>query len=114
MFNPLEIKGNIEEVMSSKVELFQNYPNPFNPETGISYQLPDHSHVELKVFDMLGRNIATLVDKEQHPGNYEVKFDGSNLESGIYLYRIKVLPSSPTGNITAEDSIKIKKMVLIK
>lgn len=114
MFNLSAIKDTVEDMTSSKVELFQNYPNPFNPETGISYQLSSHSHVELKVFDMIGRNIATLVDQEQHPGNYEVKFNGSNLESGIYLYRIKVLPSSPAINHRHEDSVKIKKMVLIK
>lgn len=114
MIQSIEVEENNKEMMSSRVELFQNYPNPFNPETGISYQLPSHGHVELKVFDMLGRNIATLVDKEQHPGNYEVKFNGGNLESGIYLYRIKVFPASQVCKTLNEDSVKIKKMVLIK
>jgi hypothetical protein len=92
--------------------LDQNYPNPFNPETVISYQLPVRVRVELKVFDILGREIATLVDQEQNAGTYTVKFpvsseernsDVSGLSSGIYLYRIK-----------AGSFVKTQKMVLVR
>ncbi len=89
-------------------QLDQNYPNPFNPETMISYRLPSRVSVELKVFDILGREIATLVDQEQNAGTYEVKFpassgDSGNLSSGVYLYRIK-----------AGNFVKTNKMVLVR
>jgi hypothetical protein len=70
-------------------KLNQNYPNPFNPTTTISYSLPKESHVELKVFDMMGREITTLVNKDQSAGKYNVQLDGSSLPSGIYVYSIK-------------------------
>ncbi|MGE5352362.1 MAG: M20/M25/M40 family metallo-hydrolase [Syntrophothermus sp.] len=73
----------------SNYELSQNYPNPFNPVTTISYSLSKESHVELRVFDMLGREVLTLVDKEQNAGNYKVQLNGSSLPSGIYVYTIQ-------------------------
>jgi hypothetical protein len=69
--------------------LAQNYPNPFNPSTKINYAIKEKGNVELKVFDLLGSEIASLVNEEQTPGNYEVFFDASNLSSGVYLYTIK-------------------------
>ncbi|MEW6507331.1 MAG: N-acetylmuramoyl-L-alanine amidase [Bacteroidota bacterium] len=69
--------------------LIQNYPNPFNPTTTISYSIPQPEFVSLKVFDLLGREVATLVNEAKSPGNYKVKFDGSNLPSGVYLYRMQ-------------------------
>ncbi len=68
--------------------LFQNYPNPFNPETTIGYQLSAPGHVTLKVYDLLGRQITTLVNSEQVMGYHEVKFDGAGLASGVYFYRL--------------------------
>ena len=73
----------------NKLLLNQNYPNPFNPETNIGYQLPINSFVTLKVFDSLGREIATLVNENQDAGLYEIKFNGNNLTSGIYFTCIK-------------------------
>ena len=70
-------------------QLYQNYPNPFNPATTIIYQVPKLSFVSLKVYDILGREVANLVNKEQQPGSYEVKFDGTGLSSGVYLYRMQ-------------------------
>jgi len=94
-------------------ELFQNYPNPFNPTTKIKYTIPSSSHLEkgrtevgfvtLKVYDILGREIATLVNKKQSAGTYEVKFDASSLTSGIYFYKLKI------GGFTAT-----KNMMLVK
>jgi Secretion system C-terminal sorting domain len=83
--------------------LYQNYPNPFNPSTRIKYEIPTSSFVSLKVYDILGREIMTLVNKEQLPGNYEVDFNGGNLPSGVYLYRLTY------GNLT-----QTKKMILEK
>jgi PKD repeat protein/predicted esterase len=84
-------------------ELYQNYPNPFNPFTVISWQLAIGSHVTLKVYDVIGREVATLVDEQKLPGNYEVKFDGSRFSSGMYFYKIM-----------AGNYISVKKCLLIK
>jgi hypothetical protein len=83
--------------------LFQNYPNPFNPATTISYQLPEPAFVTIKVFDVLGNEIATLVQEIKPVGVHEVSFDGSNFSSGIYLYQIDA------GNFHQS-----RKMMLIK
>ncbi|MCB0732098.1 MAG: T9SS type A sorting domain-containing protein [Ignavibacteriae bacterium] len=115
--------------LPTEYSLEQNYPNPFNPSTVIKYSIPansviarsdatwqsaeitsgnsfprnDNVNVSLKVYDILGREIATLVNQKQKPGFYEVKLDGSDLSSGIYFYRI-----------TAGDYVESKKMVLLK
>jgi len=83
--------------------LLQNYPNPFNPNTIISYQIPKLSFVTLKVYDVLGNEVATLVNEEKPAGSYEVKFKGAGLPSGIYFYQLK-----------ADSYIKTRKMVLMK
>ena len=82
------------EIIPEKYSLSQNYPNPFNPSTVISYTLPssvkgEMSNVKLVVYDVLGREVATLVNKEQQAGRYEVQFDASNLTSGIYFYKLQ-------------------------
>jgi hypothetical protein len=74
--------------MIDTYSLKQNYPNPFNPTTTISYSIPNESHVVLKVYDLLGREMSTLVNKEQSTGEYKVNFDGTSLPSGIYIYTI--------------------------
>jgi hypothetical protein len=83
--------------------LNQNYPNPFNPTTAISYQLPAVSDVKLVVYDMLGREVAVLVKERKAPGTYEVKFDGSNLASGVYYLRLQ-----------SGDFSQVRPMVLLK
>lgn len=83
--------------------LMQNFPNPFNPTTVISYQLPTLSHVTLKIYDILGREVATLVDESQIAGTHEVVFNGKDLPSGVYFYKL-----------TAGALAQMKKMVLIK
>jgi len=69
--------------------LAQNYPNPFNPSTTIKYELPKSSMVKLSVYDLLGSEVSVLVNERRDAGIHEVKFDGSNLASGVYLYRLQ-------------------------
>jgi len=78
----------VEIGLPTRFELFQNYPNPFNPGTVISYQLAVDSYVTLKVYNIVGREIVTLVNKSQEPGYYNVNFNATNLSSGIYYYSI--------------------------
>jgi hypothetical protein len=78
-----------EEFRPGTASLAQNYPNPFNPVSTISYRLSEQSHVTLTVFDLLGKEVATLVTADQQPGSYEVTFDGSGFASGVYLYRLQ-------------------------
>jgi Leucine-rich repeat (LRR) protein/uncharacterized protein YdeI (BOF family) len=92
-----------EEALPDEFAIHQNYPNPFNPTTVISYQIPVNSDVELKVFDMLGREITTLVRERKTAGSYEVNFDASSLSSGMYIYQIQ-----------AGNYLQTKKMMLIK
>jgi hypothetical protein len=80
-----------------------NYPNPFNPSTTISFSIPQAQHVSLVVYDALGREVATLVDSELRSGSHTVTFDGKNLSSGVYVYRIR-----------AGDFVQEKKMQLVK
>jgi hypothetical protein len=93
-----------------KCELNQNYPNPFNPATVISYQLSVISKVNLKVYDIIGKEVATLVNEVQQAGVYTVNFNAGNLSSGIYFYKLWV--STPTG--TAGSFVQTKKMILLK
>lgn len=95
-----ENKGNI---LPKDYALFQNYPNPFNPYTIISYELPLESRVELKIFNVLGKEIKTLIDGVEAPGRHEVKFEAGNLPSGIYFCTMK-----------SGSFIKTEKMVLMK
>jgi hypothetical protein len=67
--------------------LHQNYPNPFNPATRIRYEVPERTHVTLKVYDLLGREVAALVDGEMGAGKYTASFDGAGRASGVYFYR---------------------------
>lgn len=83
--------------------LDQNFPNPFNPTTIIKYQIPNAGNVLLKVYDILGSELATLVDEQKIEGRYEVNFDASNLASGVYIYRLSV-----------NDFVNVKKMILLK
>ncbi|MBM4171298.1 MAG: T9SS type A sorting domain-containing protein, partial [Ignavibacteria bacterium] len=66
-----------------------NYPNPFNPSTTINYQLPENGFVTIKVYDILGKEVATLVNENKQAGYHKIDFDGSKLTSGIYIYTIK-------------------------
>jgi hypothetical protein len=83
--------------------LLQNYPNPFNPNTIINFKIVKGDFVKLTVYDLLGRETVILVNEELKPGTYETDFDGSNLPSGVYYYKI-----------TTGDFTQTKKMVLLK
>jgi hypothetical protein len=83
--------------------LYQNFPNPFNPSTMISYQVPAIGHVTLKIYDVLGREVGTLVDTIAKPGRYEVRFDGTKFASGVYFYTLH-----------AENFLQTNKFVLLK
>jgi len=98
--NPSSVR---KEELANEFSLQQNYPNPFNPSTTIQYSVPQLSDVSIKVYDVLGKEVANLVDAQQTQGVYEVAFDASNLASGMYIYTIKA------GNFTSS-----KKMLLMK
>jgi len=86
-----------------RFELYQNYPNPFNPETIIRFDLPENQFVSLKVYDLHGREVNKLVNNFLKAGSHEIKFDASNLPSGIYFYQIVTPKFTNT-----------KKMILVK
>jgi len=109
-----EVQNELSDIKNSvpmTLTLKQNYPNPFNPTTTIGFSIPEDISVSLKVFDVLGSEVATLVNKEQPQGNYEIEFDGSDLTSGIYFYRLQAGDAS-TGS--AQGFVETKKMILLK
>lgn len=87
----------------NQYKLEQNYPNPFNPETIVQYSVPIEDHISLKVYDLLGREVVTLFEGNRKKGKYQEKLNGSNLTSGVYIYRFE------TSNF-----MDTKKMLLIK
>jgi uncharacterized protein (TIGR02145 family) len=97
------IDDNNKSELPKKFLLFQNYPNPFNPSTTIKYQIPSSGFVNLKVYDILGKDVATLVNENKIGGPYEVSFDASKLTNGIYIYQLMV-----------NDFVSSKKMILLK
>lgn len=104
-FARLNIVTDVEDEnkIPTEFSLEQNYPNPFNPSTIIEYQLPIVSNVSLKVYDILGNEIATLVNENKEAGNYAVEFNASRISSGIYFYKLQ-----------ADNKTFIKKMSVIK
>ncbi|HMK39698.1 MAG TPA: T9SS type A sorting domain-containing protein, partial [Bacteroidota bacterium] len=97
------IAGNSSGALPREFALDQNYPNPFNPATTISYQIRTAGRVTLRVYDILGRQVASLVDGYQGAGFYTKEFDGSRLSSGVYFYRLQ-----------SGSFVGTKKMVLAK
>ena len=94
---------NISEVLPNNYSLSQNYPNPFNPSTSINFSIPNSEFVSLKVYNILGSEVATLVNENLSAGSYRFNFDAAELASGIYLYELNA------GNFR-----EIKKMNLLK
>ncbi|MBZ0180890.1 MAG: T9SS type A sorting domain-containing protein [Melioribacteraceae bacterium] len=101
VFNNNTVKVNKEDRFV--FELNQNYPNPFNPYTNIKYSLPVSKFVILKVYDILGNEMSILVNETKEPGSYEIKFDASDLPSGVYFYSINV-----------DGFFQVRKMILAK
>jgi PKD repeat protein len=89
--------------------LFQNYPNPFNPSTNLEFRLPSSGSVSLRVFDVLGREVAALVDENKPPGIHAVGWDAKDVASGVYFYRLEFLPTSGMSGF-----VRVKKMVVIR
>ncbi|RKX30837.1 MAG: hypothetical protein DRP46_04605 [Candidatus Zixiibacteriota bacterium] len=105
---PIDVKEIESNILPAEFELGQNYPNPFNPNTKMEFAVPQNSHVNISVFNILGQKIATLVDGEYAPGYYSVDWDatsdnGSEVASGIYFYRIE-----------ANNFSNTKKLMLIR
>ena len=100
--NPIGIKP-ISSNVPEKFTLFQNYPNPFNPSTNIRFDLPVRADVHLRIYDITGKNVATLVNEKLQAGMYSVDWNASNYASGVYFYQIE----TPEFNVT-------KKLALIK
>ncbi len=104
-----DVEDNHNAIIPQEYALYQNYPNPFNPTTTIKYSIPSvissgaRNLVTLKVYDVLGNEIATLVNEEKSAGEYQVNFDASKLASGIYFYQLK-----------AGSFVQTKKMILLK
>lgn len=102
-FNPLTNISEENNIYSTEFHLSQNYPNPFNPSTKINFTIKKESNVTLKIYDMLGREVATLVNDRLSSGQHNVIFNASNLSSGVYFYRLK-----------ADSFVETKRMLLIK
>jgi len=94
-------KGETTQPFTFKLE--QNHPNPFNPATTIRFSLPSSERVTLRILDMLGNEVATLLNETKSPGHYEIQFEGSTLASGIYFYKLET-----------KKFIAIRKMLLLK
>ncbi len=107
---------NISGEVPERFSLGQNYPNPFNPKTNIKLQLPKSGFVKLAVFDITGKEIAVLVNEELKAGTYNVDFDGSNLASGTYFYRLVVGELRNKSGNTNNGAVftDVKKMILVK
>jgi hypothetical protein len=100
---PVNVDENPLTHLPNNFSLSQNYPNPFNPSTKISWQSPVSGHHSLKIYDVLGNEVATLVNEFKNAGRYEVDFNASSLSSGIYFYKLQ-----------AGSFIQTKKMILMK
>ena len=100
--DPNKVEQNID-MIPLDFSLYQNFPNPFNPSTKIKYSIPQTSNVLIKVFDILGNEIESLVKEEKQTGTYEITWYSEGLPSGVYFYQLK-----------AGDFVETKKMVLMK
>ena len=101
--NIVSVKDGSNSEIPATFKLEQNYPNPFNPTTKIGFRIANFGFISLRIFDLLGREVATLVNEEKPAGEYKVQFNASNLSSGVYFYQLK-----------AEEFVETKKLVLMK
>lgn len=100
--DPTDVNSSFD-ALPETYALSQNYPNPFNPTTEIKYDIPTKSHTTLKVYNILGQEVETLIDEDKSPGHHSISWDASEYSSGVYFYKI-----------TADDFVETKKMVLAK
>jgi hypothetical protein len=102
-----QMSGDIAVLAPAVFDMSQNYPNPSNPRSRIEYQIPVSGKVTIKLFDVLGREVSTILNEKKEAGYYIAEFDGTNIASGIYFYRINAEGDGHT-------YIKTMKMVLVK
>ena len=100
---PLSVEDEESLITLTEYNLLQNFPNPFNPTTRIKFQIVEQGNVSLKVYDILGKEVTTLVNEERSAGTYEATFDASELTSGIYFYKLQ-----------AGSFVETKKMILLR
>jgi len=100
---PVGIITENNEEIPTKFSLYDNYPNPFNPTTIIKFDIPKNAQTSIIIYDVTGREVTKLINRLLKPGRYSVIFDGSNLASGVYIYKI-----------LAGDFSQVKKMILVK
>lgn len=103
LFHGTPVAVKIMEELPTQYSLAQNYPNPFNPSTTIYFELPRESDVTLKVYNMLGQEMLTVLDQVKAAGRYDLKIDGKYLSSGVYFYRL-----------TAGDYVSTRRLILLK
>jgi hypothetical protein len=102
--NDIYTKAELEnDLVPTEFVLYQNYPNPFNPSTSIQYAISSMQFVTLKVYDLLGSEVVTLVNEEKPTGTYEIEFNAAKYPSGVYFYRLQ-----------AGSFVETKKMILLK
>jgi hypothetical protein len=99
----LTFTGNVNNEIPKKYELEQNFPNPFNPQTTIRFSVSKRDFITLKIFDIKGTQVKSLISDEYQPGNYEIKLTGEDLSSGVYYYKLQ-----------SKDYSQTKKMILLK
>jgi hypothetical protein len=99
---PLAIAENYNNTIPASCSLHQNYPNPFNPATNIKFNVAQSTDVKIVVYDIIGREVQTLVNESLKPGTYAVSFDGSSLNSGVYFYKITARGYSETKRMMLE------------
>jgi flagellar hook assembly protein FlgD len=100
MLNPNSVKDEVEPAV---FKINQNYPNPFNPSTVINYQLAVDNYTTLKIYNILGKEVTTLVNGNVTAGSHQVTFDGSQLSNGIYFYKLQ-----------SGSNVEVKKLTLVK
>ena len=99
----MAVEDNVYSSIPTEYSLEQNYPNPFNPSTAIRYSIPQEGHVSLRVYNLIGSEIATLINGYRDAGTYEVKFNATDLASGTYFYAL-----------TVNNFMSTKKMSIVK
>ncbi|MBI2278941.1 MAG: T9SS type A sorting domain-containing protein [Candidatus Brennerbacteria bacterium] len=108
---PVSVEEDGYSLLPASYSLHQNYPNPFNPSTTIEFTLPDRSHIRLAVYNVIGQEVATLIDEEVSAGTHRTTWDASGLPSGIYFVRIEAHSDRSVG---ANAFTATKKMVLLR